>query len=76
MAPSQNARKPPAGVVFFTRFARRGDAFVYRGLYYLPERISFPGLRRDTMSLFEYFFGERVFCPFPVGRPCLVRLRR
>jgi hypothetical protein len=29
-------------------------------LYLFPP-ISRPGLRRDTMSLFEYFFGERVF---------------
>ena len=42
---------------------------------YLMFLISLPGLRRETMSLFEYFFGRRVFCPLPVGRPCAVRER-
>lgn len=25
----------------------------------------FPTFRRETMCLFEYFFGRRVFSPFP-----------
>lgn len=28
-----------------------------------------PTFRRETMSRFEYFFGFRDFCPFPVGLP-------
>jgi hypothetical protein len=35
-------------------------SFVYVGNY-LPDLISFPGFRLATMSLLEYFFGERVF---------------
>ena len=44
-------------------------------LFYLFPPISLPGLRRVTINVFEYFFGFRVFCPFPVGRPCFVRDR-
>lgn len=29
----------------------------------------FPTFRRETIYLFEYFFGVRDFCPFPVGLP-------
>ena len=50
----------------------------YRSLFcfYFREVIRRPGLRRDTITLFEYFFGDLVFCPLPTGRPCFVRARR
>jgi len=52
-------KKPPERVVFY--FLKD----------YLPFR-SFPTFRRETMNTFEYFFGARVFCPFPDGLPHLV----
>src|ERR1035437_9225452 len=36
----------------------------------------FPTLRLETMNLLEYFFGVRVFCPLPVGRPQAETARR
>ena len=67
------ARIMPIAVIQ-TKNPQRAAGFPMQ-ICYLMFLISLPGLRRETMSLFEYFFGRRVFCPLPVGRPCAVRER-
>ncbi len=60
--PNQNPRFS-AGVLYF---------------YLLSYLLSFlfPTNLRLTISLFEYFFGVRDFCPFPVGLPHILLARR
>ena len=44
-----------------TKTTRASGFCVFAVQNYLFPPMSRPGFRRETMSLFEYFFGERVF---------------